>query len=193
MLRTLRASISQHQETVDLLLRDEAVLQQVVRAAESVVAAFRRDQAFYVCGNGGSAADAQHWVAELVGRFNYDRPPLRAEALTVNTSDLTCIANDYGYEHVFSRPLRGKGRKGDVLLGVSTSGNSANVVNAVSVARELGILSIVMTGASGGRLSELADITIRVPSTNVARIQECHGLLGHALCQLVEAELFPKS
>ena len=141
------------------------------------------------CGNGGSAADAQHLAAELMGRFMIDRAPLPAMALTVNSSAMTAIANDYSYEEVFDRQLRGIGRSGDVLVAISTSGNSGNVVRAIEAAREINILTIGLTGESGGRMGNLCDICIRVPSASTPRIQEMHIAVGHCLCELVEAAL----
>lgn len=145
------------------------------------------------CGNGGSAADAQHIAAELSGRFSYDRPPLFSEALHVNTSYLTAVANDYGYDEVYARMTRAMGRKGDVLVGISTSGNSANVVRALEAARSIGIITVGFTGAKGGKMEALCDYLINVPSSETPRIQECHILIGHMLCAVIEQNLFPKS
>jgi D-sedoheptulose 7-phosphate isomerase len=142
--------------------------------------------ALLVCGNGGSAADAQHIAAELTGRFFKDRKPLRALALHANTSSLTAIGNDYGYEQVFAREVAAHGRKGDVLLAISTSGNSVNVVRAIATAREHGMAVVGLTGAQGGKMRELCDVCLCVPSTSTPRIQECHILIGHAVCELLE-------
>jgi D-sedoheptulose 7-phosphate isomerase len=141
------------------------------------------------CGNGGSAADAQHLAAELMGRYLKDRAPLPALALTVDTSALTAIANDYSYDEVFARQLRGIGRRGDLLVGLSTSGNSANVVKAVEAARDIGIVTLVLTGQKGGRMAEIADHVIRVPATRTNSIQEMHIVVGHMLCGFVEEAL----
>ena len=138
------------------------------------------------CGNGGSAADSQHLAAELTGRYLRDRAPLAAVALTVDTSALTAIANDYSYDEVFSRQVRGLGRAGDVLVGISTSGNSRNVVAALEAARALGMRTVGLTGAAGGRMKELCDVCLCVPSTDTPRIQEMHIAAGHMLCELVE-------
>lgn len=143
------------------------------------------------CGNGGSAADSQHLAAELMGRFLKDRSPLPALALTVDTSALTAIGNDYGYEQVFARQLRGIGQKGDLLVGISTSGNSANVVNAFHVANTMDIKTVAMTGERVSAMSNLADLTIYAPSTETNHIQECHITIGHLVCKIVEARLFP--
>lgn len=138
------------------------------------------------CGNGGSAADSQHLAAELTGRYLQDREPLAAVSLTVDTSALTAIANDYSYDEVFSRQVRGLGRAGDVLVGISTSGNSRNVVAALEAARALGMRTVGLTGAAGGRMKELCDVCLCVPSTDTPRIQEMHIAAGHMLCELVE-------
>lgn len=142
------------------------------------------------CGNGGSAADAQHIAAELSGRFYIDRPPLDAEALHVNSSYMTAVANDYGYDAVFARAVEGKGRKGDYLVGISTSGNSPNVIAAIQKASELGIHTVGFTGEGGGKLAGLCDHLIAVPSNDTPRIQECHILLGHILCKQLEDIIF---
>ena len=145
------------------------------------------------CGNGGSAADAQHLAAELSGRFYYNRPPLNAEALHVNTSYLTAVANDYGYDEVFARMIRACGQANDILIALSTSGNSANVCRAAATAQELGLKVWAWTGASGGQIQTWADLLFAVPSQDTPRIQEMHLLLGHLLCQGIESRLFPKS
>lgn len=162
----------------------------VADAAALVVAALRGGGTFFTCGNGGSAADAQHIAAELSGRFYLDRPGLAATALTVNTSALTAIANDYRYEDVFARQLEGPSRPGDVLLALTTSGGSRNVVRAVEKARELGLRVVGMTGARGEAFAAGCDAGLVVPSRDVARIQEAHICAGHLICQVVEVELF---
>ena len=144
------------------------------------------------CGNGGSAADAQHLAAELSGRFYFDRKPLAAEALTVNTSFLTAVSNDYSFEEVFARLVEGSGHAGDVLVGLSTSGNSENVIRAFQAAHRIGIITVGLTGESGGRLADFSDFIIRVPSSDTPRIQESHILIGHIICELVERNLFPE-
>lgn len=161
----------------------------VVAAAERIIEAIRGGGTVLFCGNGGSAADSQHLAAELMGRFAKDRAPMAALALTVDTSALTAIGNDYGYDEVFARQLRGIGRKGDVLVGLSTSGNSTNVVAAIKAARERGIVTIGLTGAGGGKMRELCDLCLCVPSGNTARIQEMHIAAGHTICMLVEEAL----
>lgn len=158
-------------------------------AADAWMTALRNGGKVIFCGNGGSAADAQHLAAELMGRFLFDRDPMAAVSLTVDTSALTAIGNDYGYEHVFARQLRGIGRAGDVLLGMSTSGNSANVVKAFEAAREMGIVTIGLTGENGGRMADLSDILVAVPHKQTNHIQEAHITIGHLICALVESAL----
>jgi D-sedoheptulose 7-phosphate isomerase len=144
----------------------------------------------WFCGNGGSAADAQHLAAEFSGRFYFDRPVLPSEALHCNTSYLTAVANDYGYDQVFARIISGVGAKGDILVGISTSGNSTNILRAFEVCREKGVTTFAFTGRTGGKMKDLADLLIAVPSTDTPRIQEAHITLGHIICELVEQEIF---
>ena len=158
-------------------------------AGQALVASLRNGGKLVVFGNGGSAADAQHIAAELVGRYLKERRGLPALALTVNTSTLTAVANDYGYERIFARQVEALGRAGDICLALSTSGNSANVLAGVAAARQLGMRVIGMTGRSGGQLHNLCDLCIRVPSDETPRIQEAHILIGHVLCAFVEREL----
>lgn len=152
--------------------------------------ALRNQYAVFFCGNGGSAADAQHLAAELSGRYYLNRKPLDAEALHVNTSYLTATANDFGFDQVYSRLVEAKGRKGDVLVALSTSGNSPNVVNAVKQARNQGLVVIGFTGQNTSQIDEYCDVLIKVPSTDTPRVQEIHILLGHIICEIVEQELF---
>lgn len=163
----------------------------VVQASSLMIESLRSGGKVMFCGNGGSAADSQHLAAELMGRFMRDRAPLAALALTVDTSALTAIGNDYGYRDVFSRQLRGVGRAGDVLVGLSTSGNSANVVDAMRIAREMNIRTISLTGAKEGAMTSLSDLWLPVPSTMTARIQEMHIAVGHMVCELVENAMAP--
>ncbi|HBZ65347.1 MAG TPA: phosphoheptose isomerase [Bacteroidales bacterium] len=144
------------------------------------------------CGNGGSAADAQHLAAELSGRFYYDRPPLSSEALHVNTSYLTAVANDYSYDEVYARLVKGSAKKGDILIGLSTSGNSKNIIKAFETARSMEVTTIALTGQTGGNLKEVTDLLINVPSEDTPRIQESHILIGHIICQLIESRIFPQ-
>ncbi|MFM9057412.1 MAG: D-sedoheptulose 7-phosphate isomerase [Bacteroidota bacterium] len=177
-----------------LALHENTVLTaRIAEAAARCADTLSQKGKILLCGNGGSAADAQHIAAELSGRFYTDRPPLYAEALHVNGSYMTAVANDYSYDVVYSRMVEAAGRKGDVLIGLSTSGNSGNVVKALETARELGMVCIGLTGDGGGKMADLCDIIINVPSKDTPRIQECHILIGHILCQLIEESLFPAS
>ncbi len=174
------------------LLDSKDLIQAIDEAAQAMIQTFNQSGKILLCGNGGSAGDAQHIAAELSGRFYYDRLPLYAEALHVNTSYLTAVANDYGYEFVYSRMVEAAGKKGDLLVGISTSGGSKNVANAMASAREKGMLTIALTGEKHGIMHELADISIMVPSFDTPRIQECHILIGHIWCEMIESTLFPK-
>lgn len=176
----------------EAILADEAFLQKVEEVADILVQALRNGHRVLWCGNGGSAADAQHLAAELSGRFYYDRPPLNSEALHCNTSYLTAVANDYGYDLIYARMIDGACQKGDVLIGISTSGNSHNILNAFEKARQLGVVTVAMTGDTGGEMRAVADYLLNVPSSDTPRIQECHIMLGHIICQLVEAQIFPR-
>jgi len=173
------------------VLQNEALLKTVAECIDLVAAAFKNGNKVLFCGNGGSAADAQHLAAEFSGRFYTDRDALPAEALHCNTSYITAVANDYSYDVIYSRIVKGIGKKGDVLIGLSTSGNSKNIMNAFEVAREKGLITIGFTGATGGKMKSLSDHLINVPSTDTPRIQESHILLGHIICQLVEEKLYP--
>jgi len=175
-----------------LVLEDQKLLSAIENAAQACIAAFKADKKVLFCGNGGSAADAQHISAELSGRFYTDRPPLYSEALHVNSSYMTAVANDYSYDVVYSRMVEACGRKGDVLVGITTSGNSKNILAAMQTAKKQGMITIGMTGESGGQMIEFCDIMLRVPSTDTPRIQESHILIGHIICQLIEETIFPK-
>ncbi len=188
IIKAFRESIGVKQAFLD----DREQMERVKSAAEYCIESLEQGGKILFCGNGGSASDAQHLAAELSGRFQYDRKPLYAEALHVNTSYLTAVANDYGYDRVYSRMVEAAGRKGDVLVALSTSGNSVNVVNAVEQARKQKMITIGLTGARGGKLARMCDLCIRVPSENTARIQEVHILIGHAICDKIERTLFPK-
>lgn len=161
-----------------------------IKVAALLVETYRRGNTMFLFGNGGSAADAQHIAAEFLGRFYLERPPLAAHSLTVNTSALTAIANDYSFEQVFARQLQALGRPGDVAIGISTSGNAANVLAGLSAARDLQMVTVALTGARGGRAAEIAEHWVGVPSDDVPRIQEAHIMLGHIWSELVEAALF---
>jgi len=186
--------IRSFREGAELRLRlIEECAEAVVRAAQVVQKALRRGGKILLFGNGGSAADAQHIAAEFVSRFAKDRGPLPAIALTTDTSVLTAIGNDYGFEQVFARQVRGLGRWADVAIAVSTSGQSPNVLKGVQAARKLGLTTVGLTGAGGERLARLVDIAFVVPSRNAARIQECHIALGHLLCEITESLVLPRA
>ncbi len=190
MNNKIQQAIQESLEAKKALLNDATLTNSIQQAANMMVDCLRNDGKVHFCGNGGSAADAQHLAAELSGRFYFDRPPLNAEALHCNTSYLTAVGNDYGYDLVFSRLLRGTGHKGDVLVGISTSGNSKNILEAFQTAKEKGIRTIAFTGAKGGAMRDCCDLLINVPSNDTPRIQECHILVGHIICELVESTLF---
>jgi D-sedoheptulose 7-phosphate isomerase len=174
------------------LLGDDNLLDTIQKVSDACIAAFQADKKVLFCGNGGSAADAQHLAAEFSGRFYFDREPLFAEALHVNTSYLTAVGNDYGYDEVYARILKAKGRPGDILFCISTSGNSKNILKAIEVAKEKGVTVVGMTGATGGQMALHCDYLLNVPSNDTPRIQESHILVGHIICELVEKELFGK-
>jgi D-sedoheptulose 7-phosphate isomerase len=182
----IAASIAVKQQ----ILADERLIATVQEIVNTTVKAYQADKRVYFCGNGGSAADAQHLAAEFSGRFYKDRKPLYAEALHVNTSYITAVANDYSYADIYSRMIEAAGRKGDILFAISTSGNSQNIVKAVEVAKNQGVICVGMTGQGGGKLKDCCDFLLNVPSTDTPRIQESHILLGHIICELVEKELF---
>ncbi len=186
----IRKAIIDSVEVKQQLLTDKKLLHSLASLSEAVTQVFRAGGKLLLCGNGGSAADAQHIAAELSGRFTIDRPPLFAEALHVNTSYITAVANDYGYEQVFARMVQAAGRKGDMLLGISTSGNSPNVVNALIEAQKAQMKTAAFTGQCGGKMEAHAHFLINVPSDITPRIQEAHGLLGHIMCEWVEEALF---
>jgi len=185
----VQSSISVKQQ----VLQNEELLKTVQDCIAVIVKAFKNGNKVLFCGNGGSAADAQHLAAEFSGRFYTDRDALPAEALHCNTSYMTAVANDYSYDVIYSRLIKGIGNKGDVLVGLSTSGNSKNIYNAFEVAKEKGMITIAFTGATGGTMKALSDYLINVPSTDTPRIQESHILLGHIICQLVEEQYFKSS
>ncbi|HLX91805.1 MAG TPA: D-sedoheptulose 7-phosphate isomerase [Puia sp.] len=174
----------------DRIKTDAMLLKSIGDVAETIVDALKKGGRIYFCGNGGSAADAQHLAAEFSGRFYKDRDALPAEALHCNTSYLTAVANDYSYEMVYSRLIKGIGSKGDVLAGLSTSGNSANIISAFEAAKAKGIITVGFTGASGGKMKALSDFLINVPSQDTPRIQESHIMIGHIICQFVEEMYF---
>jgi D-sedoheptulose 7-phosphate isomerase len=182
----IKASIDVKQHIIE----DDAFINKIQQCVELITTAFKNGNKVLFCGNGGSAADAQHLAAEFTGRFYKDRDALFAEALHVNSSYMTAVANDYSFDVVYSRMLNGIGKTGDVLVAISTSGNSANIVNAVNTAKEKGMITIGFTGQTGGKMKDLCNVLINVPSTDTPRIQESHILVGHIICQLVEQQYF---
>lgn len=191
MKNRISRCIQKSAENFNNILNDENLLKTIEKIVNISALAFQQDNKMLLCGNGGSASDAQHIAAELSGRFYKDRKPLFAEALHVNSSYMTAVANDYGYEKTYSRMLEAAGRKGDILIGISTSGNSSNVVNAMVKANEVGLTTIGFTGKDGGKMNAICDLMIKIPSDDTPRIQEAHILIGHIICQLIEEELFP--
>jgi D-sedoheptulose 7-phosphate isomerase len=181
------------QASVDLkqaIISDDELINKINQVTAIVTEAFKQGGKVLFCGNGGSAADAQHLAAEFSGRFYSDRDPLPSEALHCNSSYLTAVANDYGYDVVYSRIIKGTGKKGDVLIGLSTSGNSVNIIKAMEVANNFGMITVSLTGKTGGKLKDVSQHLINVPSTDTPRIQESHIMIGHIICELVEHELF---
>ena len=172
------------------VISDKGLILEIETITTKIIKAFKDGNKLLLCGNGGSASDAQHIAAELSGRFIKERKPLYAEALHVNSSYMTAVSNDYGFEYTYSRMLEAIGEKGDVLIALSTSGNSENVVNAVKMANSLEMLSVGMSGASGGKIKDLCQHNIIIPSSNTARIQEAHIIVGHIFCQIIEENLF---
>ena len=175
------------------MAEDAALRQQVVQAVTLCVAALRAGNKILFAGNGGSAADAQHWAGELVSRFYYDRPGLPAIALTTDTSILTAIGNDYGYDYTFARQIEALGQEGDVFVAISTSGRSKNILRALDASEQKGVRVIGFTGAHGGDMAERCEVCFKVPSNETPRIQEGHEFIGHLLCALIEAEMHPRA
>ena len=191
-----KSSLASAQARIRAVLRESIAVKRAVlesqvdataRVADVMIGAIRRGGRVFFFGNGGSAGDSQHLAGELLGRFLHDRPALAGQALTTDTSTLTAVANDYSYADVFARQIEGLGRRGDVAVGITTSGNSPNVVKALRRAKVLGLTTVAMTGGTGGQAARVADYAIVVPSSSTPRIQESHITLGHAICELVEA------
>ena len=176
----------------ELIYSDDTLIKTIEDITNLMIKCFKNKGKVLLCGNGGSAADAQHIAAELSGRFYIDRDPLFAEALHVNTSYLTAVANDYSFDNIYSRLIKGMGRKNDILIAISTSGNSNNVFNACYEANKLGMITIALTGKDGGKLKGISNYTINVPSDNTPRIQESHIMIGHIICEMVEEIMFKK-
>jgi D-sedoheptulose 7-phosphate isomerase len=186
----IRNIISESVAVKNKVLQDETLISTIEKITDAIVLALKNGNRIYFCGNGGSAADAQHLAAEFSGRFYTDRDALPAEALHCNTSYLTAVANDYSYDVVYARLIKGIAHQGDVLIGLSTSGNSKNILHAFETARAKKLVTVGFTGASGGKLKELSDYIIDVPSNDTPRIQESHILIGHIICQFVEEKYF---
>ena len=190
LMEQIKSLINSSIEVKEKILKDPHLLKRITDSVDLITNALKEGKRIYFCGNGGSAADAQHLAAEFSGRFYKDRKALPAEALHCNTSYITAVANDYSYDVIYARLIEGIGEKGDVLVGLSTSGNSVNIVKAFEMARQKGISTIAFTGAAGGVLKSTSDILINVPSSDTPRIQESHILIGHIICFLVEENVF---
>jgi D-sedoheptulose 7-phosphate isomerase len=186
IINQIRHSIA----TKELILKNEEIISAIEKTSEKIIKAYQEGNKTLLAGNGGSAADAQHIAGEFVSRFYFDRPGLASLALTTDTSILTAIGNDYGFERLFARQVQAQGVAGDVFIGISTSGNSKNIVEALKACKELGIVTIGFTGEKVGAMDSLCDICIKVPSAETPRIQESHILIGHIICCLVEKEIF---
>jgi D-sedoheptulose 7-phosphate isomerase len=193
MKAKIKSIIASSIEVKNNILNDEKLISAIETVAEVVTKAFRDGHRVYLCGNGGSAADAQHIAAEFTGRFYSDREPLPAEAFHVNTSFLTAVANDYSFDEIYSRAVKAYGRKGDILIGISTSGNSKNILLAQEEAKKRGMVVVSFTGETGGKMKDTCDYLLNVPSKDTPRIQESHIMIGHIICQLVEEQLFDKA
>ncbi len=190
MKERIRKIIAKSIEVKASIETDAVMIATVEVIVNEIVSCYQNGGKVLFCGNGGSAADAQHLAAELSGRFYFDRQPLNAEALHVNSSFVTAVANDYGYDAIFARMIKAVGKSGDILIGLTTSGNSQNILNAFDVAKSLEMKTIGFTGVSGGKLKEKSDFLLNVPSSDTPRIQESHIMLGHIICELVEEKLF---
>ena len=191
-LELIKNRLKTSAEVKNNIAQDEQILEQILAIVEVIVKAFNAGNAVYFCGNGGSAADAQHLAAEFSGRFYLDRKPLPSEALHCNSSFVTAVGNDYGYENIYSRLIEGVGKPGDVLIGISTSGNSANIIKAFTMAKNKDMITVGFVGQSGGKMLGTTDFIIQIPSSDTPRIQEAHITVGHIICELVEAALFGK-
>lgn len=185
--------INQINDSIDVkrsILSNDSMLEDIIKAATIVIDAYRNKKKTLLAGNGGSAGDAQHIAGEFVSRFNFNRPGLPSIALTTDSSIMTAVSNDYGFKQVFARQIQAQGSQGDVFIGISTSGNSENLIEALKACKEAGIYTIGLTGQTGGAMKEYCDICLKVPSTDTPRIQESHILIGHIICGLVEESLF---
>jgi len=191
-MNKIEQRISESAQLAANILSDKTITGKIGEITTKITEAFRNGQKVLFCGNGGSAAEAQHLASELSGRFYFDRPPLNAEACHVNSSFITAVSNDYDFSKTYSRYIESTGKKGDILVGLSTSGNSQNIVNAFIAARNAGMVTIAFTGKDGGKIEPFSDFIIKIPSSDVPRIQETHLLIGHIVCEIVEAGLFGK-
>ena len=190
MISYIKEQIEASIQTKQNILENPDLMQTIADVSEACVNVYRNGKKTLLAGNGGSAADAQHIAAELVGRYGFDRPSIPSIALTTDTSNLTAIGNDYGYDQVFSRQMEGMGSEGDLFIGISTSGNSTNIVNAINAAKAKGVTTVALVGRDGGEMAKIADYAIIVPSKATPRIQESHILIGHMICDVIEKELF---
>ncbi len=190
MIEYIKREVAASAETKQKILNDERFIAKIAEVAQACLDVYRSNKKTMLAGNGGSAADAQHIAAELVGRYGFDRPSIPSLALTTDTSNLTAIGNDYGYDKVFSRQVEGMGQEGDLFIGISTSGNSQNIITAFESAKAKGITTVALTGRDGGKMAQMADYALIVPSNATPRIQESHILIGHILCDIIEKELF---
>ena len=192
MKRFITNQIEKSKDVKEKILSDKELINLIVKVGDKLVDVYKSGNKLLIAGNGGSAADAQHIAGELVSKFYFDRPALPAIALTTDTSIITAIGNDYGYEKLFSRQIEANGVKGDAFLGISTSGNSKNIIEGLKIAKEKGLITIGLTGESGGEMKNLCDYCICVPSNETPRIQEAHILIGHILCSIIEESIFGK-
>jgi D-sedoheptulose 7-phosphate isomerase len=190
MKNYIMKQIADSAATKQAILENDALVNLLVDIAKACVEVYRNKKKILIAGNGGSAADAQHFAAELVGRYGFDRPSLPSIALTTDSSNLTAIGNDYGYEYVFSRQLEGLAQEGDLFIGISTSGNSQNVINAFTAAKERGVTTVALVGRDGGKMAIMADYAVIIPSNATPRIQESHLLIEHIICDIIEKEMF---
>lgn len=188
----IREQVAQSIAVKQAVLQDDSLTDKIALVADVCVRAYRSGRKVMFAGNGGSAADAQHLAGELVNRFRFDRPGLPAAALTTDTSVMTAIGNDYGFDRLFARQVEALGVRGDVFIGISTSGNSANIVEAIKTCKELGVTSVAMTGSRPCRM-DIADVVLKIPSQETPRIQECETLIGHIICSIIEEEMFGKT
>ncbi len=191
-LSIIKSRIEESTNVKTSFLHSDILLQKLEQIIQEIIKCYQTNHKVLWCGNGGSAADAQHLAAELSGRYYFDRPPLFSEALHTNSSYLTAVANDYGYNMVYSRLVEAMGNKGDILMALSTSGNSENILEAIETANKKGIIVVGLTGQHGGKMKDLCQYIIQIPSTDTPRIQECHMLIGHIICEMTEKILFQK-